>query len=122
VTEWRVYYSDDTTISSEDTTPAFIERRADVQVIVQREPEHNWVTRSGKDYYIWDKRGGQAKWFGVDIFGLHHYLLQPGHKCVLFGTEIDSDRFREIFNRARDEFGDKQSYSTRERNPRRLDT
>lgn len=114
---FRVYYSDGSVIGSEDFTPFEIPRRGDVQVITQESLDHNWVTRSGKDYYVWDDRGGGFRWFGVDIFGLHHYLLQPGRKCVLFGTEIDSKRFNEIFNRARDEFGDKESFERRERMP-----
>lgn len=113
---WAIYYSDGTTVTSAEFTPFEIPRRADVQVIVQQSADHNWVTRSGKDYYVWDDRGGW-KWFGVDIFGLHHYLLQPGRRCVLFGTEIDSAQFNAIFNRARDEFGDKQVFERRERRP-----
>lgn len=114
---WKVYYSDGTSISSDDITPWAIENRADVQVIVQESKDNRWVTRSGKDYYIWAERGGGAKWYGVDIFGLHHYLLQPGYKCVLFGVEIDSKVFNEIFNRARAEFGDKETYERNERQP-----
>jgi len=98
-----VYYSDGKTVSSEDATPFSIKRRADVQVIIQASKDHKWVTLSGYDYYVWDDRGGGAKWFGVDIFGLHHYLLHPGYKCVLFGVVIDKDRFREIFDIARND-------------------
>lgn len=114
---WRIYYSDDEVISSLDTTPWAVERRADVQVIAQESKDHGWRTKSGKGYYVWDDRGGGAEWFGTDIFGLHHYLLQPGYKCVLFGTEIDKTRFYEIFNRARAEFGVKEAFAVGERMP-----
>lgn len=100
-----------------DATPWSIKHRRDIQVIVQENKESRWVTRSGKDYYIWDSRGGEAKWFGVDIFGLHDYLLNPGFKCVLFGTEIDSKVFREIFELARSEFGNKEAFERGERHP-----
>ena len=100
---WKVYYSDDSTISSENATPFSIEKRADVQVIVQESADHKWVTLSGYDFYMWDARGGKARWWGGDHFGFNHYLLQPGSKCVLFGTHIDNNRFREIFDVARDD-------------------
>lgn len=109
---WKIYYSDDEVITSEQATPFSLQRRADVQVIVQESKEHNWITRSGKDYYIW-----VGMWEGVDIFGLHHYLLQPGPKCVLFGTVIDTHRFSEIFNRARKEMGNKEAFEPGERHP-----
>ena len=114
---WKVFYSDDTAISSLDATPFSIDRRAGVQVIIQDSADHSWVTNSGYDYYTWDTRGAETKWWGVDIFGLHHYLLQPGSKCVLFGTMIDKKTFREIFDRARSEFGNKEVFATDERHP-----
>lgn len=106
--KWKIYYSDhakdhDTSVSSEQATPFSITRRADVQVIVFESHDHKWRTLSGYDYYYWDSKEREARWWGVDIFGLHHYLLQPGHKCVLFGTIIDKDRFNEIFNMARED-------------------
>jgi len=114
---WKIYYSDETTISSKEASPFELDRRSDVQVIVQKSPEHNWITRSGSDYYVWDNRDGEARWWGVDIFGLHHYLLQPGARCVLFGVTIGNDRFRKIFDRARSEFGNKEAFMPNERHP-----
>jgi hypothetical protein len=114
---WGVYYSDGSVLLSDDTTPWGITQRSDVQVIVQKSADHNWVTLSGYDYYVWDTRGKETKWWQADLFGLHHYLLQPGYKCVLFGTMIDRDTFREIFDRARAEFGDKQIFAKDERRP-----
>ena len=115
--KWEVYYSDRTSINYQDATPISIDRRADVQVIGQESADHRWVTTTGYDYYVWDSRGEETKWWGVDIFGLHHYLLQPGSKCVLFGTMIDIKTFREIFDRARSEFGKKEIFATDERHP-----
>ena len=115
--KWIVYYSDGRTISDWQVSPYKIPRRADVQVIVQRSPEHNWVTLSNYDFYVWDKRGGEAQWYEADHFGLDHYLLQPGLKCVLFGTRIDKKQFKEIFDRAREEFGKKEAFMPKERHP-----
>ena len=115
---WKIYYSDGS-VSNNDATAASITKRMDVQVIVQDNNDNGWVTLSGHDYYVFDDRGGGPRWFGVDIFGLHHYLLQPGSKYVLFGTMIDNRRFDEIFNMARNDndFRDKTGYLSRERKP-----
>ena len=115
--KWKVFYSDKTTISSEDVTPFGIGRRADVQVIAQESADHNWVTLCGYDYYVWDCRGEETKWWGADQFGLYHYLQQPGFGCVLFGTFIDDKTFREVFDLARNEFGNKEIYASKERHP-----
>ena len=114
---FSVYYTDGSVIKGNESGPFEIERRADVQVITQPDNDHRWVTLSGYDYYIWDDRGGGHQWFGVDLFGLHHYLLQPGEKCVLFGVMIDRGRFREIFDKARAEMGEKTGYTVTERRP-----
>ncbi|MHA2163332.1 MAG: hypothetical protein ACXABF_13005, partial [Candidatus Thorarchaeota archaeon] len=100
--------------------PFSITRRADVQVIILENSDHNWVTLSGYDYYIWDTKGSEARWWGVDIFGLHHYLLNSGYKCVIFGTIIDKNRFREIFNLARKDMAflqPKEAFESNERQP-----
>lgn len=112
---WEVFYSDKRTISSEEISPEKVDRRADVQVIIQESPDHKWVTLSGYDYYVWDTHGKETKWWGVDIFGKHHYDLRPGWKCTLFGTMIDKDTFREIFDLARSKFGEKKLFSKDER-------
>ena len=115
--KWAVYYSDNTVISSNDFTPFEIPRRVDVQVVVQESKDHRWVTKSGFDFYCWDDRGGGWKWFGADYSGLMQYLQHPGEKCVLHGYEIDKDCFREIFDRARSEWGNKEIFERGERHP-----
>ena len=115
--KWQVYYSDGSTISSEDATAFSIERRIDVQVIIQENSDHNWVTLSGFDYYVWDTKGDETKWWGADRCGYDQYMMKPGFKCALFGTMIDKATFREIFNRAREEHGNKTGYTREEHKP-----
>jgi len=114
---WEVHYRDETFITSEDTTPFGIEKRDGVQVIIQGDDEHRWVTVAGHDYYMWDVRGGIAKWFGGNREGLSTYLRQPGYKCVLIGEMIDKVLFRKIMNAARKRLGDKAGYESVERLP-----
>jgi hypothetical protein len=114
---WKIFYTNGSSISSEDATPFSIEQRENVQVIIQRDEEHNWLTLSGYDFYLWDDRGKGAKWWKADRQGRDHYLRQPGSKCVLFGTWIETEDFRRIFNQARDEFGAKEIFDPDERRP-----
>lgn len=117
--DWKVYYSDKKTVDCQQATPSSIVRRLDVQVIIQGSQDHVWVTLAGYDFYVWDDRGGGPKWFGVDRFGLHHYWLQPGWHCILFGTMIDKSKFNEIYELATNDpmFGAKASWSRDERKP-----
>ena len=115
--KWKIFYSDGTAISSQDATPFSIIERANVQVIIQESSDHNWLTLSGYDYYMWDDRGGGDKWFGGDGEGLSSYIRKPGYKCVLIGDFIDKKLFRKIYNQARSEFGNKESFASGERKP-----
>jgi hypothetical protein len=114
---WKVYYSDGSAIGSDEISPFKIERRADIQVIVQESTEHNWITTCAYDFYLWDTKGKETRWWGADQFGFYHYMLQPGEKCVLFGTMLDKETYRKIFNQAREEFGNKEIFTDSELRP-----
>ena len=97
---WKVYYSDGTTFSSQEGTP-WIVPGLDVQVIVMEDKDHGWMIQAHDDYYIWDDRGSGARWWGVDRFGMWEYLfIEPGHKRVLAGRRMSRDQFSEIYKRA----------------------
>jgi hypothetical protein len=114
---WKIYYSDNSTIDDTACSPFDISRRRDIQVIVQESPDHNWTTTCHSDYYIWTDIGDGFRWLGVDHFGLYDYLLRPGEKSVLFGATISNERFREIFELAKSEFGNKEAFTPKERHP-----
>lgn len=115
--KWCIYYSDGSTISSEDATPFSVTygKRENVQVIIQPDLEHNWVTLSGYDYYMWDTREPETKWWGGDQQGLDYYLRTPGFKCVLFGSFVSKYKFREILNSATKDLGAKSGFDAIER-------
>jgi hypothetical protein len=116
--DWAVYYTDGSAVSSADATPFEIAHREDVQVIIQADDEHRWVTLTGTDYYVWDDRGRGAKWWRVnDRSGLDHYLRKPGEKAVLYGSWIEPEDFRRIFNEARAEWGTKAAFARHEQLP-----
>ena len=114
---YKIYYGNGETFSSQTAPPFLIPKRNDVQVIVQESDNHGWFTQAMNDYYVWDNRGNGWRWWGVDIFGLYDYLLEPGNKCVLFGRTIEGDEFNEIFKRASEDtdFPKKTSFANKER-------
>lgn len=99
---WRVYYSDDWIITSEDIKPEEIKRRSGVQVILVHDNERGWRAIAPADFYLWELReGDQAPcWYPANIHDLTLYLLRPGLKCILFGEYINRKRYNEILERA----------------------
>lgn len=114
--DWKIYYSDGNIFSSTEGTP-WVAPPRDVQVIVILDKDHGWRTQAQTDYYVWDNRGGGYTWWGVDIFGLFDYLLDPGFRRVLFGRTIASDEFDKIYKRASNDvdFPKKTSSNCKER-------
>ena len=116
---WKIYYSDGTTFSSSDGTP----QRAPglgVLVIVMASKDHGWQTQAGNDFYVWDCRGGEVRWWGVDRFGLDEYLfMHPGQKVALAGRTTSADHFSKIYEQAcvDPDFPGKTSFSNKEHHP-----
>lgn len=114
--EWAVYYGDGNTYTNltgaVENTPVW-----DVQVIVYRDNDRGWFTQTGTKYYVWDNRGEGYRWYGADDVGMLDYLQTPGWKRVLIGRTIPNARFMEIFNRAKNDFGEKGSFYRWERRP-----
>lgn len=94
--DWRIYYGDGTTFTSEEGTPSDAPA-LDVQAIVTRTnaDRRNVVSVHGWDYY-WRLDG---EWWGGDLFGLFDALLRKAHP-VLFGRTIDTNRHGEIIAQA----------------------
>ena len=116
---WKIYYGDGSTFSSQDGSPWIVPAR-DVQVIVMIDKDHGWRTQAGSDYYVWDGRDGETRWWGLkDDFALYDYLIDPGYKRVLFGRTITSDQFSKIFKQATEDpdFPQKTAFANKERKP-----
>ena len=93
MTNWKVFYPDDKTLSGSGQLPTGEGARG-VQAVVQDHPEvgAEIVTRS--DYYVLEN--GRVR--GVDIFGLFDYLLDSG--IVIFGRTISREEYAEIIRQA----------------------
>lgn len=87
--KYRIYYSDGTT--KEDSEDYSVR---DVQAILQKNDEGQWIVRTGSDYYIY--RDGE--WTDVDFFGLIDYLLDT--KQVLFGRTIINTKYSDVMRKA----------------------
>jgi hypothetical protein len=92
---WVIYYGDGSTQSSEDCSPWEVPAR-NVQIIAQEDESVGQRFERSSDYYWWTEEG----WRGGDIFGLFDYLIEPGHKRVLFGRSINLSEYQAIVQRA----------------------
>jgi len=92
--DWKVYYGDGSTISSNDSEAEDIPSRNVICIVNKHEDVgRQIVTRH--DYFWFD-----GFWTGGDIFGLFDYLLCPGWRKVLFGRTIKTDQYDQIVKRA----------------------
>ena len=71
--DWKVYYGDDTTFSSEQGSPGDAPVW-NVQTIVQPHMESGRIVLPPYDYYIWNGH----RWWGVDAAGLSSWLVSLG--------------------------------------------
>jgi hypothetical protein len=93
--DWRIYYGDGTTFSSEDGS-ASSAPPLNVQAIAQALPDDPTVGRktvSQYDFYWFD-----GQWFGGDLFGLFDYLMRSG--AVKFGRAVPRLEFERHLKRA----------------------
>ena len=113
---WKIYYNDGSTYSDHDGD-AFDAPGRGVQVIVIVDKDHGWRTQCGEHNYVWDKRGRYSAWWGCNDTGLLLYLLDPGPRKVIFGTQISRREFDMIFGKASQDpdFPEKTSYASGER-------
>lgn len=114
--DWRIYYGDGTTFSSDEGTvgdsPPF-----NVQAVVQADPDIGRQALSGFDWYI----RKEGRWYGVlDVPSL---LDQVVHDLgmisgVRMGRTIPSERYKEIMRRAKyDEGFPRKSMTSRIEKP-----
>lgn len=119
---WAIWYSEDDYITSEDYPDLNLipkEKRFGIQVITQSHLEVVWHTQRG-DYYVYEARGGEPRWFAVDRDGLLDYLTEPGPKRpILVGRTIERAAFARVFNAAQQHplFGKKATFLREEIRP-----
>lgn len=116
--KWEIFYSDNTSITSDEATPFSIPHREDVQVIIQTDRKVKWKVLCGLDFYYWADKGRGARWWGAtNRYALDHYLRQPGEKAVLFGTWLENEDYDKILFDARKKWGEKTGFDRDENKP-----
>jgi hypothetical protein len=94
---WRIYYSDGSTFSSDQGEPQDAPPTG-VICIRERNASAGSVTRSGKDFYIWNAEAGQ--WWQSDAVGFWQYMFEPGPKVVKFGVNTSDENYNWIMGTA----------------------
>lgn len=92
---WKVFYSDNTTCDSDDTTLEELPSRNVLAIIIPDDEVGRFIV-SRWDYYYYEF----DTWYGCDIFGLWDYLTRPGLKKVLFGRTVSNPEYREVLDKA----------------------
>jgi len=88
---WKIYYGDGSIYIPGDP---FSAPSRNVQAIINHDADHEWALVNNFDYYWYDE--DRDKWNGGDLFGLYDYLLQSGHKKVVFGRTLDDIHYQDI--------------------------
>jgi len=115
--KYKLFYADGSVYTDEDGPPENAPARG-VMVAVQADDTVGLELVKGSDYYVYRPDGGG--WFGVDIFGLWDYLLDPGLKVVKFGRTINNKEYSDIIKQAMEDdyLPDKSGWlGRRERRP-----
>jgi hypothetical protein len=97
--QWKIWYDNGATFTSEDGGPQEAPRRG-VQLVSVADPTFGRVICRDNDFYIWKEYDDRPSWQGVDHAGLYDYLFEPGWKCVLFGRTIGNQEFRSLVTKA----------------------
>jgi hypothetical protein len=95
---WIIFYSDGTRVSNEEMNVGEV-KSCEVQAILWWSEDKSWLIIQGYEYYIWKYN----RWYGAELGGKEHYLMQPGWKKVLYGDWIPDDRFEAIIQEAKRE-------------------
>jgi hypothetical protein len=93
---WKIYYADGTTASSEDM--GWNEAPQDgVVAICVKDDTYGKVVLNGKDFYYHVQGGGRNDLYGTNDLAAQHRARCPWLK---FGVGIPSDKYREILAKA----------------------
>ncbi|NIQ01597.1 MAG: hypothetical protein GWM98_15430 [Nitrospinaceae bacterium] len=100
--DWRIYYGDGGTFSSDDGPP-WEAPPHNVMAVAQKDARLGRAVYNQWDWYFYsDEIGG---WYGADLFGI---IDQVMHNCnriraVIQGRVTTSERFTKILDQARND-------------------
>lgn len=100
-TEWRVYYDDGSTFSSEDGGPHEAPALGFICAVGYDEAGRRYIMH-GWDHYCWDLASRQ--WWGMDLAGLFDRLIRNKVHAYKMGRTVTKDDFTAIMRRANEDF------------------
>ena len=98
---WRVYYADGSTFSSEDGKPGEAPGLGVIVIVIKHpDPREQAYIQHQADYYIWLG----YRWLACDLFRFWQYIFaeKPEHsKHALAGQTINNLEYTEILRSAK---------------------
>lgn len=100
--DWKVYYGDGLTFSSNNGEPSQAPPY-NVMAVVQLDKRTGISVYNQWDWYFYST--GINKWFGADLFGVMDQIMHNCEKIkgVIQGRVTTSEKFQEILNKARND-------------------
>ncbi|MDH3582144.1 MAG: hypothetical protein OEM91_16160 [Hyphomicrobiales bacterium] len=95
--DWRIYYADGSTFSSDDGAPESAPPEGFVCAVGYDEGVKRYIMH-GWDFYQWDKE--HAQWWGMDQTGLHDRLRRNLVYAYKEGRTVTKAEFNELMHRA----------------------
>ena len=104
--KWRIYYADGTTLDGQDTSFIPVDRRFQVQIIVQDDKDHGRQLVHFADYYLW--RSDLNRWMGVEgdlsaMMALNQHTEDI--TSLLWGSMMDPYAWADIQRSANEDAG-----------------
>lgn len=98
--DWKIFYADGTTYSSNDGKPENAVKIG-VQAIIVSDDRVGRRVESSEDFYIWTPDNGG--WRGANHFRMSEYLYEKGSKVVLFGRTMSDEQYADVMRRAQND-------------------
>lgn len=85
---WKVRYDNRAPFSDRDGPPQAAPGLG-VLTVTQADADHGRYVLAGDPYFWWE----DGRWWSGDLLGCWDYLTRPGWRKVLFGRQVDNDRY-----------------------------
>lgn len=96
---WRIYYGDGSTFSSDDGLPQDSPPWGVVAIVSRNGDDPREISvmmGTGFDYFVWDG----VDWWGGDFVGLIDRLATRTAHVVCFGRTITTDQYQKVTQKA----------------------
>jgi len=98
--KWRIYYSDGSTFDSTEGEPHEAPTEGFICAVGYDFAGGRYIQHK-HDFYCW--HSGEARWWGVDRFGLHDLLRRNELYAYKEGRSVPGEWYRELMRRAHED-------------------